>query len=72
MVKALAYAVFILGIGLGVIAGLVFFVAASDWRNRGCPGAMQCADAVGVMVLTGCALAAAAVMVFASVVLMRR
>jgi hypothetical protein len=72
VVKALAYALFALGIALGVIAGFVFFAALSDWRSRGCPGAMQCSDAVSVMVLTGCALIAAAVMIFAAVVFAQR
>ncbi len=72
MVKAVATVLFVLGIALGVVAGFVVYAAFTDWRGRGCPGAAQCADAMGVMVLTGCAMVAAAVMVFAGVVLARR
>lgn len=73
MVKApLAYGLFSLGIALSVVAGLVLFAAMTDWRGRGCPDGAQCAEAVGVMVLTGCALVAAAMMIFAAVVIMRR
>lgn len=72
MVKTLAYGLFVIGIALGVVAGFVLFAAFSDWRGRGCPGAAQCSDAVGVMVLTVCALVAAAVMIFAAVVFARR
>lgn len=72
MVKALAYALFVLGVALGVVAAFVLFAAVSDWRGRGCPGAAQCADAVGVVVLAGCAFVAAAIMVFAAVVFAQR
>ncbi len=70
--KALGYLLFILGLAVGLIAGVIFAAAWSDFGSRGCPGAQQCADAVSVMVLTGCALIASAVMIFASVVVMRR
>lgn len=70
--KLLAYVMFLLGIGVGVIAGFILSVAWTDFQGRGCPGADQCADAVSVMVLTGCALVASGVMIFASIVFMRR
>lgn len=72
MVKALGYMVFVLALGLGVIAAFVFYAAFTDWRGRGCPDAEQCSDAVSVMVLTGCALVASTVMLFAGMVLVRR
>jgi hypothetical protein len=72
VVKALGYAAFVLGLAGAVPAGLVLWAALSDFRARGCPGAVQCDDAVGVMVLTACALLASLVMMFAGVVLVRR
>lgn len=72
MVKLLAYLLLLLGLCMGLIAGFVFFAAWTDFSSRGCPGAEQCADAISVMVLTGCAIIASAVMVFAAVVLARR
>lgn len=72
MVKALGYLLFILGLAIALIAGFIFFAAWTDFQGRGCPGAQQCSDAVSVMVLTGCAMVASAVMIFASVVFMRR
>ncbi len=72
MVKALAYVLFSLGIVLSGIAGFVLFAAITEWRGRGCPGGAECADAVGIMVVTGCALVAGAMMIFAAVVIMRR
>lgn len=70
--KALGYVLFILGLAVGLIAAFIFFAAWTDFQGRGCPGAQQCSDAVSVMVLTGCALVASVVMIFASVVFMRR
>ncbi|MEX3017014.1 hypothetical protein [Gymnodinialimonas hymeniacidonis] len=70
--RALGYLLFTLAVIMATVAGFVFFAAISDWRNRGCPGAEQCSDAVSVMVLTGCALVAAAVMAFAGMVFVRR
>ncbi|MBY4894555.1 hypothetical protein KUL25_17490 [Rhodobacteraceae bacterium N5(2021)] len=70
--KALAYVLLLLGLLLGLLAGFVFFAAWSDFGYRGCPGAQQCSDAVSVMVLTGCAMVASLVMLFAAVVLARR
>lgn len=72
MVKALGYLLFLLGLLIGLLAAFVFFAAWTDFGLRGCPGAQQCSDAVSVMVLTGCAMIASAVMIFASVVFMRR
>lgn len=72
MVKAFGYLLFLLGLFLGLLAGFVFFAAFSDFQNLRCPGAQQCSDAVSVMVLTGCAVVASAVMIFASLVFMRR
>lgn len=72
MVKALGYLLFILGLTIGLIAGFIFFAAWTDFSARNCPGAQQCSDAVSVMVLTGCAMVASAVMIFASIVFMRR
>jgi hypothetical protein len=39
-------------VALGLVSTLLFFVAWSDWHNRGCgvwPDGMQCSDAEGVM-----------------------
>lgn len=72
MVRALGYVIFVMAIALGTIAGFVFYAAMTDWRGRACPGADQCADAVSVMVLTGCAMVAALVMAFAGMVFVRR
>lgn len=72
MVKALAYLMLLLGLCLGLLAAFVFFAAWNDFGARGCPGADQCADAVSVMVLTGCAMVASAVMLLAAVVFARR
>lgn len=75
MVRAAGYAAFVLGLVLGTVAGFVFFAAFSDFRLRGCagvPGAEQCADAVGVLVLSGCAITASLVLIFAGAVLVRR
>lgn len=72
MVRALGYALFLLGLLLGLLAGFVFFAAWSDFTSRGCPGAAQCSDAVSVMVLTACALVASLVMIFAAIVFVRR
>lgn len=70
--RALGYVIFVLALALGTLGAFVFFAAISDWRRRGCPGADACADAVGVMVLTGCAIIAALVMAFAGMVFVRR
>ncbi|MEJ6395712.1 hypothetical protein V8J82_20810 [Gymnodinialimonas sp. 2305UL16-5] len=70
--RVLAYALFVLGLGLGTVAGFVFYAAFSDWQASGCPGPERCADAVGVMVLTGCAGVASLVMIFAGVVFARK
>ncbi len=72
MVKALGYVLFLLGLLTGLLAAFIFFAAWTDFQGRGCPDADQCSDAVSVMVLTGCAIVASAVMIFASVVFMRR
>jgi len=72
VVKLLAYLLFLLGICMGLIAAFVFFAAWTDFTSRGCPGAAQCSDAISVMVLTGCAIIASVVMVFAAVVFARR
>lgn len=72
MVKALAYLLLLLGLMLGLLAGFVFFAAWSDFQGRGCVEANQCSDAVSVMVLTGCAMVASVVMLFAAVVFARR
>lgn len=72
MVRALGYAIFLLGLFLGLLAAFVFSAAWSDFGARGCPGAEQCSDAVSVMVLTGCAIVASLVMIFAGVVFVRR
>ncbi|MBF9044481.1 hypothetical protein HKCCE4037_14150 [Rhodobacterales bacterium HKCCE4037] len=70
--RALGYLFFVLAVGMGTVAGFVFFAALTDFRARGCPGAEQCSDAVSVMVLTGCALVASLVMAFAGMVFVRR
>ncbi|WP_224816918.1 hypothetical protein [Hasllibacter sp. MH4015] len=70
--KALAYLLFLAGVLIAVLAGFTLFAAITDFGQRGCPGAAQCSDAVSVMVLSGCALVAAAVMMFAGVVFVRR
>lgn len=72
MVKALGYLLFLLGVGLAVVAGFVLFAAISDFRARGCPGAVQCSDAISVMVLAASALLAALVMLFSAMVFVRR
>ena len=72
MVKALALLLFTLGLFLSLISGSILFVAFADWRARGCPGLETCADPVGVMVLAGCALIAALLMMAAGVVFVRR
>lgn len=72
MVRALGYALFVLGLLLGLVAGFIFIAAWSDFGSRGCPGAQQCSDAVSVMVLTGCAMVASLVMIFAAIVFVRR
>ncbi|QXT39754.1 hypothetical protein [Gymnodinialimonas ceratoperidinii] len=70
--KLLAYLLLLLGFCMGLIAAFVIYAAWTDFTSRGCPGAAQCSDAVSVMVLTGCALIASAVMLFAAVVFARR
>lgn len=72
MVRALGYALFVLGLLLGLVAGFIFIAAWSDFGARNCPGAQQCSDAVSVMVLTGCAMVASLVMIFAAIVFVRR
>ena len=72
MVRALGYALFLLGLCLGLLAAFVFFAAWTDFTGRGCPGTEQCSDAVSVMVLTGCAIVASLVMMFAAMVFVRR
>lgn len=72
MVRALGYVLFLLGLSLGLIAGFIFFAGWTDFSARGCPGAAQCSDAISVMVLTGCAIIASFVMIFAAVIFVRR
>ena len=72
MVRALGYALFLLGLLLGLLAAFVFFAAWSDYGFLNCPGAQQCSDAVSVMVLTGCAMVASVVMIFAAMVFVKR
>ncbi|MBX4874288.1 hypothetical protein HJA87_04155 [Rhizobium bangladeshense] len=35
------------------LSGFIGFVAWSDYADRGCPDAVQCGDAVGVMWIAG-------------------
>lgn len=35
------------------LSGFIGFAAWSDYSNRGCPDAVQCGDAVGVMWIAG-------------------
>lgn len=72
MVKALAYVLFILGLAIAVLAGYVFWAAWTDTSARGCLWAEECATATSVMVMSACAMVAAAVMIFASAVFARR
>ncbi len=43
--------------------GLIFFAAWSDYQDRGCPGAWQCSDAIGTMIVAGMVLTLMAVLV---------
>lgn len=70
--RAVGTLLFFLGICVGLLAAFVLFAAWSDFGARGCPGAVQCSDAVSVMVMAGCTLIASGVMIFAAVVLARR
>ncbi|WP_461426667.1 hypothetical protein [Gymnodinialimonas sp.] len=70
--RALGYLLFLLGLLLGLLAAFVFSAAWGDFGARGCPGPAQCSDAISVMVLTGCAIVASLVMMFAGVVFVRR
>lgn len=70
--RAFGYLLFLLGLLLGLLAAFVLSAAWTEFSGRGCTFTGQCSDVVGVMVLTGCALIASAVMMFAGVVFVRR
>jgi hypothetical protein len=40
-----------------VFFGLIFLVDWSDYQFRGCPGAAQCSDAIGTMIIAAIIMA---------------